>query len=259
MDEFVQNVDFSGVETADAAGQQMEGVEITSEPADEVYQSAEGTGVETDTPVAGEQKTTEKQGFDERVEQAFAKRLAAATQKYEEKLRKFQELTGYDLDEALSYYEQRALEEQRRRYEEAGLDPDLIMELINQHPTVQQAAQLLQQQQEQTRIQAEVQEFLQEFPDIKPEDIPQEVWQYKFERGVSLLDAYLRVNYKQLAEKIRREAEQAAIAKITGRDKATTGPTKGAPGPTKTNIWELSSADFEKLVEKAKRGELREL
>lgn len=112
------------------------------------------TGVDT-APAAGEQKNTAKTGAetqrdaaadgeqgDERVEQAFAKRLSVATKKAKDEL--ISEMFGkshgiHTYDDYLQ-----AIREQQLRNQ--GIDPDILNTAIENHPAVREARQIALQQ-----------------------------------------------------------------------------------------------------------------
>ena len=120
---------------------------------------------------------------------------------------------------------------------------------------VQYARQLQEKQQQEQQFQQEANELFQEFPDLKPEEIPAEVWQLKESRGLSLLDSYLRVNYKNLAQ----QQEQAAIQKLQNNAATSPGSLGGGDVSHSTNVSKLSTNDFRSLVDQVLRGERKQL
>ena len=147
---------------------------------------------------------------------------------------------------------QRAVEEQRQAqmYEEAGITEEAFNNLLSNHPDVQFAREMKAKQQEEGRFQQEANEFFQEFPDVKADQIPAEVWQLQEQRGLSLLDAYLRVNYKSLGQ----QKEQEAIQKLQQNAQSTPG-SLGAGAEHKAGYTNLSAADKKSLRERVLRGE----
>lgn len=179
---------------------------------------------------------------------------------YQSQLDRAARLMGYqsndELLQAMDQYE-RQQEEQRQQelYQQAGVDPDAFNQLLSSHPAIQYANQLQQQQQEQQRMTEEWGELSQEFPGITPEQIPVEVFQVQQERGLSLLDAYLRVNYKNLAQ----QQEQAAIQKLQQNAAASPGSLGGGDVSHQTNVSKMPTSDFRSLVDQVLRGERKQL
>ena len=241
--------------------------------------SGEETGEEE--PAAAGQEETEDQEEeaaplqDEKVEQAFAKRLAKEREKLEQQ---FYQQYGPVLQlaqlEAQKYgiqdpnqWAQAVLQSYEQQYyqqlQEQGIDP----RLVEQHPAVLRARQYEQQLRqkesqltEKERLQQEMGEFIEHFPDLDVKSIPAQTWaeveKLRSEKGLSILDAFLRVNYRKLAEQARVKGEQAAIAARRKKRKASTGSAKGGIKAQKS-AWDIPRDSFEQLIEKAKRGELK--
>lgn len=180
---------------------------------------------------------------------------------YQQQLDRTAKLAGYqshdDLIAALDELEQ---SQQRQQYEDAGINPDLLNGLIEQHPSVQFARQLQQQQQQEQQMASEWGELVNQFPDITPEKIAPEVFQMQEQlaaqnKHLSLLDAYLRVNYKSLGQ----QKEQEAIQKLQQNAAASPGPLGGGDVSHVTNVSKLSSSDFNNIVNQVLRGERKQL
>jgi hypothetical protein len=175
---------------------------------------------------------------------------------YQQNLDRVARLSGYkDHSELLGAMEDLEREQERQKYEQAGINPDKFKELVSELPEFQEMQQMKQQQQENQRLQSEANELFTEFPDLTPEQIPQEAWQLKESRGLSLLDAYLRTTYKQLGQ----QKEQEAIQKLQGNAQASPGSLGGGAVNHTTNINNLSSTDFQSMVDQVLRGERKQL
>lgn len=132
-----------------------------------------------------------------------------------------------------AFMERHQQEEQRQRYEQAGVDPDLIGQLIEKSPTIQQAKQMIEQAQMaegQRALEAQVAEIAKIDPSIKSmQDImampsfPD--FDAKVRQGYSLADAYKLVNFDTLAQKRSAAAKQATLNAVNGKSHltATTG------------------------------------
>lgn len=179
---------------------------------------------------------------------------------YQQNLDRVARLTGYESHDAmLKALDQFEKEQERQDLIQRGLDPDALEDVVNKriesHPDIQYAREMKQQQEEQQRFQEEANELFSEFPDLKPEQIPAEVWQLKEQRGLSLLDSYLRVNYKNLGQ----QKEQEAIQKLQQNAVSSPGSLGGGDVRHNTNIKNLSSNDFNSIVEQVLRGERKQL
>lgn len=152
---------------------------------------------------------------------------------------------------------EKALQEQeataeRQRYVDAGMDPDLLNQYIEKHPDVQYARELKSKQDEQVKFQSEAAELFEMVPDLDAKTIQPEVWALRDQKGISLADAYLRVNFKSL----RTNTEQETIRKLSQNAQSTPGAL-GQEGADhqKPNVKDMSSKDFEDMILRVKRGE----
>jgi hypothetical protein len=146
--------------------------------------------------------------------------------------------------------------------QEQGIDPSIIQN----HPAFQKMKQYEQQlkakEQEMTskeRFNYEANELFQEFPDLDAKKIPPEVFELRDKRGLTLLDAYLRVNHKKMLEEATVKAEQSAIKKLSKNATASPGSLAGAGEVPNSKVSALSKTDFARLLEKVKRGEIKNL
>jgi hypothetical protein len=177
-------------------------------------------------------------------------------QQYQQRLEDLSQFFGYQTEDEVWQALDQAKQEQQRQeqealYQQAGVDPDTFNQLLSNHPAIQYANQLQQQQQEEQRLASEWGELAQEFPDMTPEKIPQEVFQLQMSHpNLSLLDAYLRVNYKNLAQ----QQEQAAIQKLQQNQLSSPGAL-GAGADHITSYSQLSAQDKAALRQRVLRGE----
>lgn len=239
MEQFEQETSVNNVEVAEP--QQTE-VQETSVNPSEVAEPNTVQDAETNARYAENRR---KQEYDE---------VRSKVESYESQLNRMQNLMGYqsqeELMQALDEYEK---QQERQKYEEAGIDPDQFNKLVENHPDMQFARELKAKQESEQRFQSEANELFAEFPDLKPEQIPNEVWQLKNEKGLSLLDSYLRVNYKSLGQ----QKEQEAIQKLQQNAVSSTGSLGGGDVQHNTSIKDMPKADFETLLKKVKNGEVK--
>jgi hypothetical protein len=175
---------------------------------------------------------------------------------YEQNLNRVAQLSGYQShDDLLAALDEIEQQQERERYEQAGIDPDQFQQLVSELPEIKQFREIQKQQEETQKFESEVSELFSEFPDLKPEQIPPEAWQLKESKGLSLLDSYLRVSYKSLGQ----QKEQEAIQKLQGNAQSSPGPLGGGDVNHNTNISTLSSKDFGSIVDQVLRGERKTL
>jgi hypothetical protein len=177
---------------------------------------------------------------------------------YQQQINRVAQLSGYQsnddflraLDEAERQQQQ---QQQQAMYQQAGIDQETFNQLLGNHPAIQYANQLQHKQQEDQKLASEWGELTKEFPELTPDKLPAEVWQLQ-SQGKSLLDAYLRVNFRSLGQ----QKEQEALQKIQQNASSTPG-SLGAGAEHKTGYSSLSSADKKALRERVLRGETIEL
>jgi hypothetical protein len=170
---------------------------------------------------------------------------------YEQHLNRVAQLSGYqNHDEFIQALEEAERQQERQRYEDAGIDPDTFNQLLENHPDMQYAREMRAKEQEQQQLQSEVEQLRERFPELKPDDLTDELFAIKEQRGVPLLHAYLELNFSKLAQ----QKEQEAIQKLQQNTLSTPG-SLGAGAEHKTGYTNLSSADKKALRERVLRGE----
>lgn len=259
-----------------AAGEQQLNLEITPQNTD--------TGVENEPADAGQVESIVEQ-FDERTETAFAKRLASEREKIQQEVYRQAQAEFYQQVEPLlelaefeaqrhgvdpitwarniqanreqSYQQQLLL-----AAEEYGIDPQMVNQLINNHPSIIQARQMEQQIrqretefQERERLQQEANELSQAFPDIDSAAITPEVLELRKKTGISLLDAYLRTNYKNMITGAKLTAEQAAVKALQNNAQTSPGALGSEGAQQQTGYSALSKAERKALRERVLKGE----
>lgn len=183
-------------------------------------------------------------------------KVSQRADEYQQHLDRVARITGYEShDQLLQAMEEAEQEQERAKYEQAGIDPDQFQKLISELPEIQQFREIQKQQEESQQLQTEYNELAEEFPDVTPENIPAEVWQMKKQRDISLMDAYLRVNYKSLGQ----QKEQEAIQKLQQNQLSSTGSLGDGEVKHTGSVNSLSSKDFGSLVDQVLRGERKQL
>lgn len=136
---------------------------------------------------------------------------------------------------------------QKQEYREKGVDPDLINELVANHPDIKAA----KAQQGQAVINSEIKELADEYPDLKVKTLADmqalpnfEAIKEKAYKGMTLLEAYEAVNRAEIRQRAKEEGAQGAIRNIGS--KAHLGTEKSGntqPGkeveisPDQMRVW----------------------
>ena len=93
-------------------------------------------------------------------------------------------------------------------------------------------------------------------PNIRSfDDLPQDYFDL-VSKGIEGPRAYKLLHAEGLFQNANQVAEQKAIAKIQANSKASVGSAGSGEVKGKVNYDEMSDAEFEKLIEKVKRGEM---
>lgn len=175
---------------------------------------------------------------------------------YENYLNRVAQLSGYqNHDEFIHALEEAEQQQQRQQYEDAGINPDVLNQFLEQHPDMQYAREMRAKEQEQRQIQTEVDQLKERFPDIQPSDLSEELFQLKEQRNIPLLHAYLELNYAKLAQ----QKEQEAIQKLQQNVQSSPGSLGSGDVAHTKSVKNLSSKDFSSLVDQVLRGERNQL
>jgi hypothetical protein len=233
--------------------QSVNNVEVAEPQLDEVQDTSVNNSEVADSKPVQDAETNARFAEMRRNQELNDVRTKAS--EYEQHLNRVAQLSGHqsheDFIRALDTAEQNYKREQEEQmYREAGIDPETFNSLLSNHPDVQYARQLRAQQEQEAQERQEAFEFFNEFPDVKPEDIPKEVFILQKEKGLSLIDAYLRTSYKSLSQK----KEQEAIQKLTQNALSTPG-SLGAGTEHKTGYSSLTDSDKKALRDRVLRGE----
>jgi hypothetical protein len=242
------------------------GAEVIEQPA---------AGVQTEETAVIEQSQEVEPQATEQVETpaqdpkefAFAQRFSHEKQKlerqYEPIVKQYTELEkiagryGLTTDQYIAEIQRQEQEAERQALEEQGIDPDYLQQVVSQNPIVQQAQQMIAQQQAKSAFDSEVQELFAENPGLTPEQVPPEVFQLKADRGLSLLDAYLRFTHKASLENAKRAGEQAAIEAV--RKNVSPGSLSNPATQETSSVMQMSSDDFKKLQLEVLNGQRKNL
>lgn len=160
-----------------------------------------------------------------------------------------------------------AAEEQRQQLEEMGVSKEVLDSYIQNHPAMQQAQQVIHQQEQQAANDFMAKEFeamKKEFPDCGLES-PQQLNETEAGRralqmwanapGVTLADAYAATHRRELSKKQSAAAKQAAMNEMNskGHLRQTKGST--AKGDVPAEI----AAEYKKYFPNATHEEIAEM
>lgn len=147
-------------------------------------------------------------------------------------------------------------QQQREQYQAAGLDPDMINQIINDNPIVKQANEIITKQQQDTKINAEIQDLFNEFPESRNTQIPDSVFLESINKGIPLSYAYAKYATKNALQ----IAEQQALQNITQNAQTSPGALSGGQAPqAASSVNKMSKSDFEQLQNEVLRGERKTL
>lgn len=237
-------------------------------------EGAEGAAVDVDGE--GTEDTEGGEGEDEGFSPDLLARIEAETQKrvdasiarqFEGILNPYTNqpiLTEADLTAYRSAF---AAEEQRQQLEEMGVSKEVLDSYIQNHPAMQQAQQVIHQQEQQAANDFMAKEFeamKKEFPDCGLES-PQQLNETEAGRralqmwanapGVSLADAYAATHRKELSKKQSAAAKQAAMNEMNS--KGHLRQTKGSNA--KGDVPEEIRREYKIFFPKATDAEIAEM
>lgn len=270
-DEDFWGEDFFEEEEGATEGEETE-VE-TEETADtEGTEGTEGAEVDIDGEDAGgEGGEGEDEGFSPdllaRIEAETQKRVdARIAREFEGILNPYTNQPIRTEADLTAYRSAFAAEEQRQQLEEMGVSKEVLDSYIQNHPAMQQAQQVIHQQEQQAANDFMAKEFeamKKEFPDCGLES-PQQLNETEAGRralqmwanapGVSLADAYAATHRKELSKKQSAAAKQAAMNEMNSKGHLTQTKGSNAKGDVPAEIAEeykkyFPNATHEKIAE----------
>lgn len=271
-DEDFWGEDFFEEEEGATEGEETE-VE-TEETADtEGTEGTEGAEVDIDGEDAGgEGGEGEDEGFSPdllaRIEAETQKRVdARIAREFEGILNPYTNQPIRTEADLTAYRSAFAAEEQRQQLEEMGVSKEVLDSYIQNHPAMQQAQQVIHQQEQQAANDFMAKEFeamKKEFPDCGLES-PQQLNETEAGRralqmwanapGITLADAYAATHRKELSKKQSAAAKQAAMNEMNS--KGHLRQTKGSNA--KGDVPEEIEAEYKKYFPKATHEKIAEM
>ena len=199
-------------------------------------EGAEGAAVDVDGE--GTEDTEGGEGEDEGFSPDLLARIEAETQKRVDAriAREFEGILNPYTNQPIrteadltAYRSAFAAEEQRQQLEEMGVSKEVLDSYIQHHPAMQQAQQVIHQQEQQAANDFMAKEFeamKKEFPDCGLES-PQQLNETEAGRralqmwanapGITLADAYAATHRKELSKKQSAAAKQAAMNEMNSK------------------------------------------
>lgn len=270
-DEDFWGEDFFEEEEGATEGEETE-VE-TEETADtEGTEGTEGAEVDIDGEDAGgEGGEGEDEGFSPdllaRIEAETQKRVdARIAREFEGILNPYTNQPIRTEADLTAYRSAFAAEEQRQQLEEMGVSKEVLDSYIQNHPAMQQAQQVIHQQEQQAANDFMAKEFeamKKEFPDCGLES-PQQLNETEAGRralqmwanapGITLADAYAATHRKELSKKQSAAAKQAAMNEMNSKGHLRQTKGSNAKGDVPAEIAEeykkyFPNATHEKIAE----------
>lgn len=236
-------------------------------------EGAEGAAVDVDGE--GTEDTEGGEGEDEGFSPDLLARIEAETQKRVDAriAREFEGILNPYTNQPIrteadltAYRSAFAAEEQRQQLEEMGVSKEVLDSYIQNHPAMQQAQQVIHQQEQQAANDFMAKEFeamKKEFPDCGLES-PQQLNETEAGRralqmwanapGITLADAYAATHRRELSKKQSAAAKQAAMNEMNSKGHLTQTKGSNAKGDVPAEIAEeykkyFPNATHEKIAE----------
>lgn len=271
-DEDFWGEDFFEEEEGATEGEETE-VE-TEETADtEGTEGTEGAEVDIDGEDAGgEGGEGEDEGFSPdllaRIEAETQKRVdARIARQFEGILNPYTNQPIRTEADLTAYRSAFAAEEQRRQLEEMGVSKEVLDSYIQNHPAMQQAQQVIHQQEQQAANDFMAKEFeamKKEFPDCGLES-PQQLNETEAGRralqmwanapGITLADAYAATHRREISKKQSAAAKQAAMNEMNSKGHLRQTKGSNAKGDVPAEIEE----EYKKYFPNATHEEIAEM
>lgn len=158
-------------------------------------------------------------------------------------LQRAAKIQGFDtVEDYLKAVDKKEQEAENKKYEDAGIyDSSVIKEQVKKevdnHPAVQQAKKLTEQQ----TVVAEANELAAQFKEmfgreITSDDITDEVLALKHQKGYALADAFFLHNKSRLKDMIEAEKSKAAEKALADHERQSKRGVESSDAPPKTNV-----------------------
>lgn len=268
-EDFLEGEEGAETEVGTEGEEGTEGAEGTE--GTEGTEGAEGAEVDIDGEDAGGEGGEDEDFSPEllaRIEAETQKRVdASIARQFEGILNPYTNkpiLTEADLTAYRSAF---AAEEQRQQLEEMGVSKEVLDNYIQKHPAMQQAQQVIHQQEQQAANDFMAKEFeamKKEFPDCGLES-PQQLNETEAGRralqmwanapGITLADAYAATHRREISKKQSAAAKQAAMNEMNSKGHLRQTKGSNAKGDVPAEI----AAEYKKYFPNATHEEIAEM
>ena len=272
-EDFLEGEEFSDEPLEEGADTERGGGDPTEET--EETEGGDGAGADIDGEDAGGEggePADDDEGFSPellaRIEAETQKRVdASIARQFEGILNPYTNkpiLTEADLTAYRSAF---AAEEQRQQLEEMGVSKEVLDNYIQNHPAMQQAQQVIHQQEQQAANDFMAKEFeamKKEFPDCGLES-PQQLNETEAGRralqmwanapGITLADAYAATHRREISKKQSAAAKQAAMNEMNSKGHLRQTKGSNAKGDVPAEI----AAEYKKYFPNATHEEIAEM
>lgn len=268
-EDFLEGEETTETEVGTEGEEGTEGTEGT-----EGAEGAEGAAVDVDGE--GTEDTEGGEGEDEGFSPDLLARIEAETQKRVDAriAREFEGILNPYTNQPIrteadltAYRSAFAAEEQRQQLEEMGVSKEVLDSYIQNHPAMQQAQQVIHQQEQQAANDFMAKEFeamKKEFPDCGLES-PQQLNETEAGRralqmwanapGITLADAYAATHRRELSKKQSAAAKQAAMNEMNSKGHLRQTKGSNAKGDVPAEI----EAEYKKYFPNATHEKIAEM
>lgn len=197
--------------------------------------------------------------------QAFAHRLKEATTQAQQQARDdlIAEMYGAQGIQTYAQYQDAVRQQQNQQQaQQYGIDPALYGEIVSLKDKVSQYEQQSAKLQRQETLIAQDSELSNDpakgslYKTWKPE-ISQVADQFNVDYQTAF--AYVLANHlPEVMKNTATTAQQDAISKIAGNGQSTPGSLSSGADKPNASVWDMSTDDFQKMQERALRGDLKQ-
>lgn len=233
-----------------------EGFEPSTEQELEVSAEVDNSPEEVGSEEAGAQPQTFSQADIDRIVQSRLQREREKYSPYQSFVEESARQYGMTPEQYIQAVQEQKEQAEREEFEQQyGISPDAINQALESHPDIQFARNLKAQQEATEKFNREAEELFKAYPDLQVNDIPQEVFMLQQQQNLPLLTAYRAAMF----DKVKSQSEQAAIKKLQTNASNTPGALGTEAAESTKSISKMGKKDFNELLNKALRGEIKEL
>ncbi|MGL5351971.1 MAG: hypothetical protein ACRDA5_01450 [Clostridium sp.] len=211
------------------------------------------------------QDNQEEVVIDEKVENAFAKRLSKEREKLEAQYNPYKTIMekeaqkyGMSTEEYVQALQVEMAREEEEKNQQIKQEEEERYSYLTkeEREAIKWAKENKSTLEQQQKWDNDARELRTRFPNLKSiDDIPNEAMELYLKYNVPIADAYELIN-KRLSPN-RTELEQQAIRSIKNNRKSNVGSLNNTTSEPPVSISDMSSKDFQNMLDKVKRGEMK--